>query len=362
MIENLDQLFKDAGQPGLSELRQWLQDFLSGYTSQCRWLDAEQLQPRRPRVFRLRFACGNEVRSLIVKRLEPGVALRNKLVVTRWLPAVGLKDRGPVLLGASADRTGQWVWHIYEDLGAGELDPESSKCDEVRAAVELIARIHTRFADHPLLPECRLYGGDFGTQFFTSNITDAMRCLKAIRPDAIGLSNERVCLRDRLLSRLQALLDNQHTRAQAYADLGGPETLLHGDLWTTNTFVLAGANGPEARLIDWDHAAVGPFSYDLSTFLLRFPRERRRWILDEYCKALAIPNWRMPQIDELNLLFETAELARIANRIIWPAIAIVLDRAEWGFDELAEVERWFDDLEPVLSVTNDSESIELVER
>ena len=51
---------------------------------------------------------------------------------------------------------------------------------------------------------------------------------------------------------------------------GGPELMLHGDLWTTNTFVQSTAEGPVARLIDWEHAAVGPASYDLSTFLYRF--------------------------------------------------------------------------------------------
>ena len=112
--------------------------------------------------------------------------------------------------------------------------------------------------------------------------------------------------------------------------------------------MLPGANGPQARLIDWDHAAVGPISYDLSTFLLRFPRERRPWILDLYRQSVARAGWRLPTAEDLNLLFETAELARFANRVIWPALAIANDGAEWGFDELSEVERWFEDLEPVL--------------
>ncbi len=45
---------------------------------------------------------------------------------------------------------------------------------------------------------------------------------------------------------------------------------------------------------------------------------------------------------------ETAEYARYANRIIWPAVALLEERAAWGFDQLAEVERWFDALELVL--------------
>jgi fructosamine-3-kinase len=32
-------------------------------------------------------------------------------------------------------------------------------------------------------------------------------------------------------------------RAQALAESGGPETLLHGDLWTVNTFVMTTPRG-----------------------------------------------------------------------------------------------------------------------
>jgi hypothetical protein len=50
----------------------------------------------------------------------------------------------------------------------------------------------------------------------------------------------------------------------------------------------------------------------------------------------------------LNRLFETAEFSRFANRIIWPAIAFLQERAQWAFDALAEVEQWFEDWKPVL--------------
>jgi aminoglycoside phosphotransferase (APT) family kinase protein len=124
--------------------------------------------------------------------------------------------------------------------------------------------------------------------------------------------------------------------------------LLHGDLWTTNVFVMQSANGLRARLIDWDHAAVGPFSYDLSTFLLRFPRERRLSILNLYTEEVARSGWHLPTQAELNALFETAEYARFANSVIWAAIASVMDHAEWGFEMFAEIDRWFENFEPVL--------------
>jgi hypothetical protein len=81
---------------------------------------------------------------------------------------------------------------------------------------------------------------------------------------------------------------------------------------------------------------------------MRFPEGDRPWILDFYRDAVERAGWRLPDVDDLNLLFETAECARIANRVIWPASALVSDRAEWGFDSLAEIARWFDELRPVI--------------
>jgi len=85
---------------------------------------------------------------------------------------------------------------------------------------------------------------------------------------------------------------------------------------------------------------------------LRFPSEHRLWVLDLYRKAVAEAGWRLPEEDDLNSLFETHEYARFANRIIWPAIAIARDGAEWGFDALAEVEQWFEEMQPVLHMEN----------
>jgi hypothetical protein len=313
-------------------------------------LDEHNLKTPSKRVYRLCLALNDNVRSLVVKRLEPSIAWRNHLVVTRWLPAIGLGANGPTLLGTAAERNGRCVWHVYEDLGDWALDASKADPERVQVAVDLIAQVHTRFARHPLLPECRMHGGDVGIYFYSSNVRHAIYGLEALRPPAVELSPERMALRDRLLQRMYALLDEQTSRAQALADLGGPETLLHGDLWTTNTFVVPTAHGPQARLIDWDHVGVGPASYDLSTFLYRFSPHDRWWILDCYRQAVERAGWRLPSAQALNLLFDTAECARYAGRAVWPAVALLHDRADWGFAELAEVEQWFEALEPVLPV------------
>ena len=48
-------------------------------------------------------------------------------------------------------------------------------------------------------------------------------------------------------------------------------------------------------------------------------------------------------------MFETAENARVANRVAWAAMAWLHDGAEWVPVELAEIERWFEALRPVLA-------------
>lgn len=340
----METILEGSGLPGLGELRGLLTELLGGDRASGRLIEQETLQPRKARVHRLRFEVNGRPRSLVVKRLKPEIARRNELVIRRWLPAVGLHEYGAPLLGSVADRGGACVWQVYEDLGPHELDPRDPDRGRVAAAIVLIARMHTRFADHALLGEVRLHGGDLGIHFYESNMVDALHALQSWQPH----EESQQGLRDRLLARLGALRDSRPQRAGALARFGGPETLLHGDLWANNVFVFPGPEGLEARLIDWDHAAVGPASYDLSTFLLRFPPADRAWILGLYRDAAAEAGRQLPGDGDLNLLFETHEQARFANRMIWPAIALAVDNAAWGAEALAEVEGWFQQLAPVL--------------
>ena len=343
MIEGLDLILEGTGQPGVVELRGLLEELLGGRGATGRFLEQHIPKTRDTRVFHLHFAINNKPRSVFVKRLKPEIARRNELVARRWLPAAGLINSGPPLLGSVADRGGACVWHVYEDLGRHELDTRQPDRERVQAAIELVARMHTRFAGHVLLGEIRLNGEDFGIHFFESNVRDAMYSLEGWQPP-----QPQRALRDRLLERLYKLLEELPRRAQAEADWGGPETMLHGDLWAINVFVVPGPQGLHARFIDWDHAGVGPASYDLSTFLMRFPAEHRRWVYELYRDAVGAASWRLPAERDLNLLFETHEFARFANRIIWPAIALVMDHAAWGVEELTAIEGWFEQFEPVL--------------
>ncbi len=351
MIEGLDKVLEGHGQPGLTELGGLLQELLGGRETEGRLVEQQMLSPRSLRVFRLCFDINGQSRRVIVKHLRPEGARRSELVEKRWLPAVGMGDNGPALLGSVAEPSGNCVWHVYNDLGPCELDPSQINRKSVSAAVELIAQLHTRFARHPLLGEVRLYGGDLGIHFYEANVRDAIYALEACHP-----APQQIQLHNRLLQRLYDLRRELPQRVRALDELGNPETLLHGDLWAINIFVVPTANGLHARLIDWDHAAVGPASYDLSTFLLRLPPQERPWVLDAYREETSRAGWSLPSTRELNFLFETAEYARIANRIIWPAIALVQDQAPWGWDALVEVGQWFEDLKSVLPCEHEMQS------
>lgn len=344
MIEGLERALEEHRQPALSELAGALKEAL-GTNGPARLSDLEKLKSR---IFRLRVETAGGVTSLVIKRMEPQTARRNERVIRQWLPQAGFTAITPALLGIGAERSGGCVWHVYEDIGAWMLDPTAPDPARVAEAVRLIARIHARFGAHPTLAECRLDGENLGLAFFSSNVRDAVYALEALRPPNLTPNASETAVRDRLLARLHRLLDEEPLRARALADGGGPETLLHGDLWTTNTFVEPTADGYRVRLIDWDHAGVGSASYDLSTFLLRFDASFRAWILERYREASDGGPWHMPDVHVLNLLFETAECARYANRVIWPALALLKERVAWGFDELAAIEGWFEDLRPVL--------------
>lgn len=343
--DRIGEMLAPLSQPVATKVRQLL-----GH-SPC--LDAAQVTihleelSRWRRVYRVCAVVNGELRSLVVKRLDPGVAHRNRLVADRWLPGIGLETGAPRLLGSVAAPDTKWVWHIYEDVGRVALNERQGDRECVSAAVDLIAALHTRAAGRPFNSECRYEGGDLGMHYFTTNVRDAVNLLERLRPSSVRLSCQQAHLRDGLRRRLAALLADAPRRARLMAETGGPETMLHGDLWTTNVIVDT-TDQVRVRLVDWDHAGAGPICYDLSTFLYRFERSQRPWIFERYRKGVARDGWRLPPVPEFNVLCDTAECARYANRIVWSAIALLTDGAEWGFTELASIEGWFEALEPVL--------------
>src|SRR5207244_3154439 len=145
--------------------------------------------------------------TLVLKRLKPAVAQTDRLVAERWLPALGLGDRCPRLLGAAAPRDGCSVWHVYEDLGHETLSVQRQP-GRLAAAVDLIAELHTRAAVHPLVPEVRWRARDHGAHFFTSSLSDAISGLDALATCRREVPGGFHASRTRLRDRLERLLED----------------------------------------------------------------------------------------------------------------------------------------------------------
>jgi hypothetical protein len=341
-----DTTLEDLGPEVATAVRQ----LLGGDDAASLPIELEKLH--HSRVIRARLAVAPEGTpgSVVIKRVKPRADERNRLIARRWLPWLGLDGVAPALLATVAGPAGKSIWHIYEDVGRDTLRTHPVDREHVAATVDLIAEIHTRAAAHPVVSECRREGEDFGSHFFTSNVRDALTLLEALHPPAVRPSAEQAALRDRLCQRLERLLSGTPDRAATIAQDGGPDTLLHGDLWAANVIVERATDGMRVRIVDWDHAGAGPIAYDVSFFLSRFAAAERGWILERYRTAVARAGWRLPAPATLNLLFETAECARCANRILWPAVALLHDGGTWGFIELAEIDRWFGALQPMIPV------------
>jgi Phosphotransferase enzyme family len=287
--------------------------------------------------------------SLVVKRVDRVAARKTDLLSSRWLPAVGLQDRGPPLL-ASAPGSGGSVWQVFEDLGDCALHPDRPQPGGLEAATHLVARLHVAFAGHGLLPEWIDELGGLDERFYADWVRRAARALETI--ETPRLSPDRLALRDRLSRRVDALLAEEPGRTRRLQEAGWPVTLLHGDLWPQNV-LLSPLRGDRrrARLIDWDQAGAGPVVYDLSTFVSRLSSPLRIPALRLYRRAVRTAGWRLPDDPaDLNHAFETAEYARLASCLISPAEAAA-EGAEWAFEDLSAVDRWFAALRPVLPVT-----------
>jgi Ser/Thr protein kinase RdoA (MazF antagonist) len=303
-------------------------------------LEPEQIKEN---VHRVHVRTDEGERSLIVKWCDTLVAYRNRLVAQRWLPAAGLADLGPSLLEVQAARNGEGAWLVFEDLRGVPLSSDQPRDDEVEAAINAIARVHTGFAGHSLLRECRHAGGERGIAFYSANVRDATAALHSLDAEHHGAA------RDDLLRRMRDLELQASERARALERAGGPETLLHGDLWPVNAIVLADGDSCTVRFVDWDEAGVGPAGYDLSTFLLRFDPPRRRAIVEHYAHAVdRLAGWKLPSEQDLDVIFETAAFARLASLLVWSIAAAQEGDSGWLAERLSDMVAWLEEVHPVL--------------
>jgi aminoglycoside phosphotransferase (APT) family kinase protein len=338
--ERWERAFAQMQEPGAAEISELLWETVGPSLGSEPSIRLERLKRD---VYRLHSVPGE---SLILKRLRPATAQTDRLVAERWLPALGLADRCPRLVGAAASRDGRWVWHVYEDLGHETIAVDRQP-ERLGAAIDFIAELHTRAAGHPLLPEVRWGAREQGAHFFIANLRDAIDALEALARSGQQVPRAFAPAGERLVQWLYQLREDAPRRVRVM-EAAGPETLLHGDLWPKNVFVATGDGRPKVKLIDWDHVGAGPFSYDLSTFLYRSSAEERPWLLARYRNAAERAGRRLPNTEELNLLFHTAEAARCAHCILFDAITFLNEGAAWAIEELIDYERWLSKLRPPL--------------
>jgi hypothetical protein len=338
--ERVARSLDERREPGAAELCDALERLLDGAAAPPDAIGLERLQKG---VYRLRVG-GESGHSIVIKRHTPAMAHTDRLVTERWLPALGLGDRCARLLAAAAAKDGRWVWHVYEDLGCSALADRSER-PRLEAAIDLIALLHTRGVGHPLLPEVRWHGRDHGGSLI-ANLHDAIATLEALA--TVRTPATFAVARCRLLERLYWLLDAAPGQVRLMDEAGVPETLLHGDLGPKNIFVATVDERLCARLVDWDHVGVGPASYDVSTLLYQSAADDRPWMVCRYRAALERAGHRLPSDRELNALFHAAETARGVSSIIWPAMALLHDGAEWGRSGLVDIDDWFETLGPPL--------------
>lgn len=361
-------MLKDRVDLNLSALHSIIHKVLGGASAKVRLLKEEKLQ--RSYVYRLTWEINDAIRSLVVKRFSLERSFIEQQAIKRWLVAVHLAHVAPSLLGVAPEKEGQFVWHVYEDLGDCSLEQEetalstkvirdrgflsplqlSPSREHIEVIIRLISALHEKFQGHILLGECRLQGSDLGSNFLKMGVQDAVCALESLAAMDIGLSKKQIDVRDNLLDKLYRLRTEVPWRSSLLDKAGGSPTLLHGDLSVKNAFVLDTKQGLSGKLIDWDHVGVGAVSYDLSTLLMQFPVNDRIWMLNLYQQLRGNKNKHWPTYKEWNVLFETNEYARLANSVIWPTIAATEDQPFWAFEELNKIGDWLDRLSPVLPV------------
>jgi len=329
-------------EPGAAELSELAEDLVRERGN----APAIRLDRLKRAVYRLRF--GSDLsRSLILKRHKHAIAAADRLLAERWLPAIGLSAFAPRLVAAAAERSGCSVWHVYEDLGDQSLAADRSP-QRLAAGVEVIARVHVEAAGHALLPEIRWRSRDHSVHF-TAHLRDAAATLALVSATRPAMPREAATAVERLVRRVDNLIEDAPRLMRMVEDCAGPATLLHGDLWPKNVFVTRACGRSDAWLIDWDHVGVGSFTYDVSTFLYQSAPDERSWIWRCYRDALERAGWNIADNGDLNQLFLIAQTARYVQCILWAALSLVNDGAEWAVRELVDYDRWFQELHPPLA-------------
>src|SRR5919198_3670839 len=214
--EQLGPSLEERQEPGAKELCEIVKQLLNSVATSA--VHAGDLERLKNGVYRLRIE-GDPTRTIVLKLLKPAIAQTDRLVMERWLPALGLADRSPKILAGAAQRDGCWVWHAYEDIGDEGLHRRREPA-RLAAAIALIADLHTRAAKDPLIPEVRWRARDHGVHFFMASLRDAIAAFEALATVRRNVPPEFTAARARLLERLYELRDDAAHRVRVMEEAG----------------------------------------------------------------------------------------------------------------------------------------------
>ena len=195
----------------------------------------------------------------------------------------GVVGMAPETYFASHDPTSGSICIIMEDLSGLRPGDQIAGCseEESSAVVVEIARLHSRFWNHPAESL-----GDWVPSFDAGG-----RYFQRLHSRAWSrLSNEAEIVPQRLLD---AAFGMTEFVAEVKRRLGSaPTTLVHGDVRLDNIFFDSEFGRLKVKLIDWQAVRAGRGAYDIAYFLAGSLEAdvRRRCqdaLIETYCEALA---------------------------------------------------------------------------
>jgi hypothetical protein len=303
-------------------------------------IDVEVLGTRRlsGRVHRVEFTTASGgLSSVILKDSRASRVERNRLVLTEWLPAVGLRDAGPRLLAAEKPVDVASVWAIYEDCGDNVLSDQSG-AKLIESALDLVGQIHAAFAKHPLRADIEVLGKSPGSFFFDT--PEMFAGVIVSLEDLASDGSSPVC---RIVSTLSPRLQALSRAFVSPPPFVEPHSLIHGDLFPSNVIFEVpekGSDSPVTRLIDWDRAGLGPVTFDVAFLLSKLNPENQRVALSAYRGRMEPHFDGWPTWHAWDSRFRTIRFGRILRSVSTYAALVRDGQEEYGVEKLTQVEGW----------------------
>ncbi|HEX2283483.1 MAG TPA: phosphotransferase [Mycobacterium sp.] len=218
----------------------------------------------------------------------------------------------PAVYAAIIDEDRRDFLMIMEDVVARGADPRDStrpmSINQVASGVRGLARLHSKYwserlTGHPALGWVEPFIAFEGLEYAPLHI--AHERLGDSVPDVIPALSATELFVD-IWARYIGTLTTS------------PQTLLHGDPHIGNTYVLP---NDEVGFLDWQMVRRGNWSLDLGYFLqgaltIEDRRQGESDLLEEYRRALTLPDDEMPTADEIWLRYRASVAHGLA---IWMA-------------------------------------------